>query len=175
MTTPDPRPCTVCKKTFPPTPEFFHRNKAEPTGLARACKSCARAAVRKWSHENYETKIQPQLAERARKWRETNKGRDGELRRTRHKRYRVACLQHYSEGNMCCNCCGESIYEFLSIDHIGGGGHQHRKDVGQGITFLRWLINSDFPKGFQVLCHNCNMARAFYGECPHKQASATSK
>jgi len=84
-------------------------------------------------------------------------------------------LTHYSAGAMCCNCCGESGYEFLCIDHIDGGGHQHRKDVGNGITFLRWLINNQYPAGFQILCHNCNMARAFYGECPHKQASATSK
>ena len=24
-----------------------------------------------------------------------------------------------------------------------------------------------FPLGYRVLCHNCNLARGFYGYCPH--------
>jgi hypothetical protein len=26
---------------------------------------------------------------------------------------------------------------------------------------------NEFPDGFQVLCHNCNLAKGYYGECPH--------
>jgi hypothetical protein len=32
-----------------------------------------------------------------------------------------------------------------------------------------WLIQNNFPGGYQVLCHNCNMAKAFYKVCPHKE------
>lgn len=31
-----------------------------------------------------------------------------------------------------------------------------------------WLRRNNYPNGFQVLCHNCNMAKGFYGKCPHQ-------
>ncbi len=75
-------------------------------------------------------------------------------------------------GNKCA-CCGENTYEFLAVDHIHGGGNQHRKKItgrgGGGGAFYRWLRNNGFPKDdFRLLCHNCNLARAFYGKCPHE-------
>jgi hypothetical protein len=30
------------------------------------------------------------------------------------------------------------------------------------------LIKNNFPDGFQVLCHNCNMSIGLYGYCPHQ-------
>ena len=29
------------------------------------------------------------------------------------------------------------------------------------------VIKNYYPKNLQILCHNCNMAKGFYGECPH--------
>lgn len=77
-------------------------------------------------------------------------------------------LLHYSDGQLCCKCCGETIYEFLSLDHIDGGGTQHRKSLGSKYIISE-LISLGMPVGYQVLCHNCNMAKGFYGVCPHKQ------
>jgi hypothetical protein len=31
----------------------------------------------------------------------------------------------------------------------------------------RWLKNSGYPPGFQVLCFNCNFAKHRKGQCPH--------
>lgn len=64
-----------------------------------------------------------------------------------------------------CACCGEDRIEFLAIDHIDGGGRIHRKEINMDITF--WLKKHNYPPGFQVLCHNCNLAKGFYGACPH--------
>jgi hypothetical protein len=75
-------------------------------------------------------------------------------------------LNHYGGK---CACCGEDTYEFLAIDHINGGGNEQRKVVGGGDGMVRWLIKNNYPEGFQVLCHNCNMAKGFYEECPHKR------
>lgn len=80
-------------------------------------------------------------------------------------RWRV--LWHYSDGMLYCNCCYENTYEFLSIDHINGGGNQHRKSLGSKYIYS-WLIQNNFPSGYQVLCHNCSMAKAFYKVCPHQ-------
>jgi hypothetical protein len=57
---------------------------------------------------------------------------------------------------------------FLTIDHIDGGGSQHRREVGGRIA--RWLIAQGLPDGFQTLCHNCNYAKYRLGVCPHQKA-----
>ena len=41
------------------------------------------------------------------------------------------------------------------------------KLVGSGSKFLRWLKANNFPSGFRVLCHNCNLAIGLYSQCPH--------
>lgn len=73
-----------------------------------------------------------------------------------------------------CACCGENEVKFLCIDHINGGGGKHRKEIkGKGLTTYIWLKKNGYPNGFQVLCHNCNMAKGFYGLCPHKELIKT--
>ena len=80
---------------------------------------------------------------------------------------RLESLRHYGGDPPSCACCGENELHFLSIDHLNGNGGKHRKQVGSGNAFHYWLRRSGYPDGFQVLCHNCNMAKGFYGECPH--------
>jgi hypothetical protein len=84
-------------------------------------------------------------------------------------KWRLATMQAY--GGPICKCCGETELKFLSIDHINGGGSKHRKEygVGGGKGIYRWLAKNNYPPGFQVLCHNCNLAKGFYGSCPHTQ------
>jgi len=79
------------------------------------------------------------------------------------RRVKQEILSHYGGK---CVCCGETTFEFLCIDHINGGGTAHRKEVGSGTPFYRWLRKT-YPSGYQVLCHNCNQAKGFYGSCPH--------
>ena len=71
-------------------------------------------------------------------------------------------------GNKC-ECCGETQYEFLCIDHINGDGSEHRKEIGGGSRIYWWLIKNNFPEGFRVLCYNCNMSYGFYNYCPHQK------
>jgi hypothetical protein len=68
-------------------------------------------------------------------------------------------------GGYKCNCCGEATKEFLTIDHVEGGGNQHRKSIS--IDFYVWLVRNQFPSGFQVLCMNCQFGKRFCGQCPH--------
>lgn len=74
-------------------------------------------------------------------------------------------LQHYGGK---CVCCGEAAYEFLAIDHIDGNGNAHRRAIGQS-NLYRWIRKNGYPDNFQVLCHNCNNAKGFYGYCPHQK------
>ena len=83
--------------------------------------------------------------------------------KSRRQRERMVVLMHYGEK---CVCCGENENKFLCIDHIKGGGRKHRATAG--VThFYRWIADNGFPNYLQVLCHNCNMAKGFYGKCPH--------
>lgn len=78
---------------------------------------------------------------------------------------RIAALDHYGGS---CAFCGETLYVFLSIDHINNNGCQHRKTMCNGsnnsINIGAWLRRNKYPAGFQVLCMNCNHAKGRVGE-----------
>ena len=70
-----------------------------------------------------------------------------------------------------CVCCGINNYDFLSIDHINGGGIEDRHQYKKWSHYLRSIL--DTPKEevndkYQILCYNCNCAKGFHGKCPHK-------
>jgi len=79
-------------------------------------------------------------------------------------RSRILVLKHYGYK---CACCGESTFAFLDIDHVHGDGHEHRKIVKRRI--IEWAIRNNYPKDLQILCSNCNQAKARFGICPHNQ------
>lgn len=85
---------------------------------------------------------------------------------TRNRALRVKVLAHYSGGTPKCACCRVTNLEFLSLDHINGGGRQHRKTIK--IRWWEWLRKNNYPDGFRVLCHNCNQSTGIYGYCPHQ-------
>ena len=76
----------------------------------------------------------------------------------------------YSGAPPSCACCGESTLQFLAIDHVNGDGGAIRRRTGlnAGAAYYRFLKREGFPPGRQVLCHNCNLAKGFYGKCPHE-------
>lgn len=93
-------------------------------------------------------------------------------------RLKTEVFKHYCGKKIACMCCGEGNLFFLTIDHINGGGNKHRKEnglvfkgSGGGLVIYAWLKKNNYPKGFQVLCYNCNCGRSLNsGVCPHKQA-----
>lgn len=82
---------------------------------------------------------------------------------------RMKALCAYTNNNPKCECCGETTFEFLSIDHTDGSGSIHRKEIGQGSRIYFWLIKNNFPPGFRVLCMNCNHSLGMRGYCPHQR------
>ncbi len=89
-----------------------------------------------------------------------------EANRARHRELKQAVMDGYGGK---CACCGEWRLIFLTIDHEGGGGNQHRKEVRPNNVY-RWLRDQGFPVGFRVLCWNCNSAMHFGGGvCPHQE------
>ncbi len=114
-------------------------------------------------------------AERSRRYWLKNKDSEHYKKRTRcnakKKNYELKkyTIKYYSNGKMNCNCCDENIYKFLTVDHINGRKpHNHDRSM-TGIKLLWWLKKNKYPKGFQILCYNCNCSRAKNGGiCPHK-------
>lgn len=101
-----------------------------------------------------------------RKYHKDNKERGHAHEKTSRLKARMEVLSHYSNGTPKCACCGEQHFEFLSIDHINGGGTKFRKEnPGRNIYYM--IRKEGFPEGYRVLCHNCNLAIGFYGKCPH--------
>jgi adenylate kinase family enzyme len=86
-----------------------------------------------------------------------------------HAQLKAEVVEHY--GGFC-TCCKENQIEFLTIDHVDGGGNEHRRieKVGSGGSFYSWLKRNSFPTGFQVLCWNCNAAKGANGCCPHNSS-----
>lgn len=76
-------------------------------------------------------------------------------------------------GNKCL-CCGETAFEFLTIDHPKGDGAAHRKLVsnggkgGGGTNMYLRLRREGYPPGLRILCWNCNCSKYYYGACPHE-------
>ena len=79
---------------------------------------------------------------------------------------RSRVFSHYGPS---CACCGST--ENLSIDHVNGDGAEHREELfgneryGGGWKFWLWLVQNDFPPGFQVLCRSCNLSKGKGQEC----------
>ncbi len=66
-----------------------------------------------------------------------------------------------------CTCCGETTPEFLTLDHVNGGGNEHRRHL-PGKDLWRWSYSEGFPDILQLLCYNCNGAKAADRTCPHQ-------
>lgn len=117
-----------------------------------------RAAKRKWNKSPNGVKIRGE-------WQRSNAGRA--WFRAEYHRLRGIVIDAYGGK---CACCSEAERRFLAIDHVNGGGHKERRRIGSGAALYNKIIGLKFPPEYQVLCHNCNMAKGLYGQCPHKGA-----
>lgn len=183
----------VCNKCFvTKTTDLFWKCVSNADGLHGTCKECANAKDRlrrpAMTPEQRTTRdaqiaawrdANPGVAVRYSKaWRERYPDKHEKNKRQQRgyalqRRRRV--IAHYSNNKNRCACCGENHFEFLVIDHINGGGGKHRKEqkLTGGNRLANWLIQNDFPTGFRILCHNCNMSRGAYGYCPHEHPELT--
>lgn len=70
-----------------------------------------------------------------------------------------------------CKCCGETETAFLTLDHIGGGGSEHRRSFeGNHVRKMRQELKAGgWPTDkYRLLCMNCNFATKHGKTCPHQ-------
>lgn len=147
--------CTKCK-TIKKYSEFNNNNFTK-TKKSNWCKDCHK--------KNYEDNREERKAYSRNRYRNNPKEKSLKTK-ARRERIRKDALSKY--GNRCI-CCGEDTYEFLSFDHVFNDGALERKgpEKMRGNKFYLFLLNSPISERYQILCHNCNMAKQFYGKCPH--------
>lgn len=149
--------------------EYYLANKEQINARVNAYRAAnpevARARNKAWYEANRERKL-----ELDRIWREANRAQLDATRRERMWALKREVWEHY--GGVRCVCCGETGREFLTLDHINGGGSRHRQALRRTGTpnIYRWIQQQGYPEGYRVLCMNCNFAVGIYGSCPHQQA-----
>lgn len=100
-------------------------------------------------------------------WARNNKERNNKTQRDYRLKLKIEIFTHY--GNQC-KCCGESMIDFLTIDHIKNNGATHNKKIrkyNSAFILYSWLKKNNFPEGYQTLCLNCNIGKRVKGYCPH--------
>jgi hypothetical protein len=142
----------------------FYRRKANKDKLSSRCKSCEKSSSRNYYRENKDS-----LRAKIEAWRKINREQFLATNKSYNEKLRFTALQHYSHGEFKCACCGESMYEFLTIDHINNDGAKMNKKFSGHKHICSWLKRNNYPEGFQVLCINCNFAKGKYGKCPHQR------
>jgi len=182
------RVCNRCK-ILKEISEFGKWSYAKD-GLMKYCKKCASERVAEYTNKNPE-KVKESRKKSGKKYYENNKD---EIKKTSAERHRSKMLNPEHRAKISsvakrkrdslklemisslggrCSCCGISEPRFLSIEHIGGGGCEHRRQCG-GTSYgvLLDAKKQGWPKNkFDVLCFNCNLARAKLGYCPHEKKS----
>lgn len=148
--------------------KYIGRKKSRPINqkAEQDRKIRCRATNNRWYQRNKE-KIRIQQKQ----YRQENREKMNACNRRWREKVRKEVLSYYSNRTMKCACCGENHIEFLSIDHIKGGGRKHRKARKIG-SMCFWLKSNHYPKGYQVLCHNCNQSKGCYGYCPHQKLNS---
>lgn len=184
--------CRVCKKVK--ASSKFNQRDDGRSGLKWACKICQKLKGkesdctrykkmaknpewvkktnqrnRKWSAIDRKQNPENYLR-RAKRWRKLNPEKFKEMQKRQRLKYRMDVLHAYSGKNIQCRCCKIRDIDVLAVDHIKGGGNQHLKKLRkEGKLLYVELKKQGYPKGYQILCHNCNYKKHLRGRCFHKK------
>lgn len=151
--------CSTCLELKPVT-EFW-REQRKPGGRKSRCKPCAR----KGNKASYDRNPQSRIASTS-AWKAKKPSHVKEYMKERCRRIRATLIAGYGGK---CTCCGEATIEFLTLEHLNGGGRAHRGTRGS-LTVFNEVIRDGFPKEYTILCMNCNFAKRFGKQCPHALA-----
>ncbi len=149
----------VCRNKLHPMSEQNVFYMIHGNSVIRSCHTCKLESNKRARHK-YNEKTQ-------------NKEKHNSYQKSLVKKYRDIVLDAYGAK---CACCGETRRRFLTIEHLNGDGHKHRKALKHRVYFD--IYKQNFPKDkYAILCMNCNFARGRGKQCPHdieREASRTA-
>jgi len=163
----DTRQCTDCNEVkplseFPVVNQVYRR---------RRCVECHKAHRQGYSDRNRE-----KIRTKARQYYADNTDQvKASVSRAAKKYRRSLKLEAIEVYGGRCQCCGEDELAFMTLDHVENNGAEHRRELKElgvkgSAAFYKWLKNNQWPKGYQVLCFNCNVGRHINGGvCPHQE------
>lgn len=151
--------CSKCNSDLDAS--LFYKRQLKPNRKTLWCIKCCRAHAVDYVKRNKRAVLAKNKA-----WYLKNKEKQFEHCRAYQLRRKRKVFLAYGGK---CVCCGESEEKFLALDHKNNNGNAERRMI-KGNIYVR-AIRLGFPDKYQLLCHNCNMAKAFYGCCPHQERS----
>lgn len=140
--------CACCK--VPKETSAFNRNRSMRDGLSPYCRVCDNA---RWKVYIAERPPKTGTESKSSVW---------------FRKLKTLVIVAYGAK---CICCGEEEFDFLTLDHVNGGGGQHRINSGSNAHYTD-ARRREFPSDYRVLCYNCNCCRAHKGYCPHEKERA---
>jgi len=138
--------CNKCKKLK--DENDFYKNRATKSGLNGSCKEC----VKSYQRDNKE-----RIRRNAKRFRMKNPNY------SRDQYFKLKKKFHDMYGNRCL-CCGETMEEFLTLDHINGQIGKKRDHSSKAYKNATDTYN---PSKYRILCMNCNHSIGMRGYCPH--------
>jgi len=148
--------------------KYYLANRVEILARTKAYNQANPELKRKSSRAWYEANTERKSA-LDKKWRDANKSGITAKRHAREWKLKHEVWAQY--GGAKCACCGAAEQEFLTVDHVNGGGGKHRKEIRENGShnIYTWLKKHKYPDKheYRVLCMNCNWAFGMYGRCPH--------
>jgi hypothetical protein len=107
-----------------------------------------------------------------------------EYRRARYRECQLKVFKAYSKSEVPhCAKCNFNDVRALTIDHMNDDGADHREAIRKELGRVSkigaeaqyyWLVDNNFPQGFQVLCHNCQHIKK-YGDNNYYAGSANKR
>jgi hypothetical protein len=161
MTSPNlTKPCARCKEIKPLT--AFTPDKKFKLGVSSYCRPC-----RSQASMEYVARHPERVAASRKAWNVANREQVTAHHRRVTQSMKQAAFDAYGGK---CVCCGVDNLVWLALDHIADDGASKRRsgEHPAGGKIYRWLRDRGYPAIFQVLCHNCNFAKA-HGGCPHQE------
>ncbi len=164
--------------------------------LNRLCRVCQTKFIRRYSFQKYcskkcgqwvafkrwSRKNKRNLRKRFSLWYEKNKDKNNKQSKEYYQKNKIRLRKYANKirrelrsfvikkyGGKC-KCCGESELAFLAIDHVNNDGYKEKKKIKNNMLLSR-LRDRKINKKYQVLCHNCNSAKGYYGCCPHDKSN----
>ena len=101
--------------------------------------------------------------------------KDGQCISCRQQERKLQVYLYYCDDEIKCQCCGETEYDFMTLDHINNDGGKRRKESKQESNPVGFILEyyrkyKKYPEDWQVLCMNCNHSKGKKknnGKCIH--------
>lgn len=159
--------CNQCGQVKPLS-EFHKKKLNKSFGLSGICKECNTKRAQEYYYANKD-RCCKRISAHDIADRKQNPEKHSKKHSDRVSLVRSEALAFFGP----CACCGETRWEFLSIDHINGHGNEGRKSrkhrTGWELLykFHRMGWPEELKDTFRLLCMNCNFSIGHYGYCPH--------